>query len=424
MTGPDDHAHDPSTFQPTLGDSSLGPSESGFHHIDLPEDEPQTQEAAPAPSKPSADTPPAGTAQRKKVALAVGAVAILALFFIVSTAHKRRQARPTTNAPQAFSRTATERRSEVPLFSMASQPQGGSGGVPVSSPGGPSSTMDPRVAALLRQTEILKAEATLRQAQYALAELRLPPSQTSNRTLSVDLSKPPDSSASGSSPSGGAGLGAAGARASTLYSTVTEAAPGDNPKPSALREGTLLDGVLVNKLVTDNYTSPVLVMIDRPYYDPITRKLLVPAGTRMLGKAEAVKFQSASRLAITFDLFQFPNGSTFAVSPDEQALDGLGIFGAADNVNRHTARILFTAGLVGILTGWNNSQTQTNNYGQMSGTDYMRYQASESLSRTGEQLLSPFLNAMPTITVNEGHRLKIWISRAIPMDYYQEGPHE
>jgi type IV secretion system protein VirB10 len=189
--------------------------------------------------------------------------------------------------------------------------------------------------------------------------------------------------------------------------------------------GTLLDAVLVNKLVSDNATSPVMAMVDRPYYDPLTRKLLVPAGTRILGKAEAVKFQTASRLAVTFDTFQFPNGTTFTVKPDEQALEGLGIFGLQDSVNRHTARILFTAGLVGVLTGWNASQVQSGGaYGAYDGADMMRIQANNSMSKTGEQLLSPFLNAVPTITVNEGHRLKVWISRDIPMEAYQEAPNE
>jgi type IV secretion system protein VirB10 len=191
-----------------------------------------------------------------------------------------------------------------------------------------------------------------------------------------------------------------------------------------LKSGTFLDGVLVNQLVTDNYTSPVLVMIDRAYYDPLTHKLLIPAGTRVLGKAEAVKYQTASRLAITFDTFQFPNGSTFHINPDEQALEGLGIFGAADSVNRHTARILLTAGLVGVLTGWNNSQIQGGSYGTYSGADMMRMQANQSLSRTAEQMLSPFLNAMPTITVDAGHRLKIWITRDVALPEYSPSPLE
>ena len=164
----------------------------------------------------------------------------------------------------------------------------------------------------------------------------------------------------------------------------------------------------------------------RPYYDPLTQKLLVPAGTRILGRAEAVKYQTASRLAITFDTFQFPNGTTFSIKPDEQALEGLGIFGLQDHVNRHTARILFTAGLVGILTGWNASQVQAGGgvNAAYDGTDLMRIQANNSMSKTAEQMLSPFLNAVPTITVDEGHRMKIWISRDIPMDAYREAPNE
>jgi type IV secretion system protein VirB10 len=166
-------------------------------------------------------------------------------------------------------------------------------------------------------------------------------------------------------------------------------------------------------------------MVDRPYYDPLSKALLVPAGTRLLGKAEAVKYQTASRLAITFDTFQFPNGTSLTVKPDEQALEGLGIFGLADKVNRHTARILFTAGLVGILTGWNAKQIQGNSYaGAYNGTDLMRMQANESISQTAQSLLSPFLNAVPTITVNEGHRMKIWISRDLPLPVYHEAPGE
>jgi type IV secretion system protein VirB10 len=187
-----------------------------------------------------------------------------------------------------------------------------------------------------------------------------------------------------------------------------------------------LDAVLVNKLVSDNYMAPVMAMVDRPYYDPLTQKLLVPAGTRILGKAEAVKYQTASRLAITFETFQFPNGTTFTIKPDEQALEGLGIFGLQDHVNRHTARILFTAGLVGILTGWNASKVQggAGASAAYDGTDLMRIQANNSMSKTAEQMLSPFLNAVPTITVDEGHRLKVWISRDIPMDAYREAPNE
>ena len=54
----------------------------------------------------------------------------------------------------------------------------------------------------------------------------------------------------------------------------------------------------------------------------------------------------------------------------------------------------------------------------------MRIQANNNMSKTGEQMLSLFLNAVPTITVNEGHRLNVWISRDIPMDAYLEAPNE
>ncbi len=382
---------------------------------------PETQ-PTPSPTAPPAVDPE----KRKKLTLllVVGG-AILILFIVANlTSRKRQQAAKNMPQPVTISRAEAKNASEMlPLVTIGSQAKGGQGFG--------ASEQDLELERLTKELKLLQARTAVVQAQQNLADLRVAPKAQEQRALTVGFVKkgkgsPDEESEESRGTPGSAGSAGPRVAKNPALSEVTETKLSDSPKPFLLKMGTLLDAVLVNKLVSDNYTSPVMAMVDRPYYDPLTQKLLVPAGTRILGKAEAVKYQTASRLAITFETFQFPNGTTFTVKPDEQALEGLGIFGLQDHVNRHTARILFTAGLVGILTGWNASQVQggAGNTGTYDGADMMRIQANNSMSKTAEQMLSPFLNAVPTITVDEGHRMKIWISRDIPMDAYREAPNE
>ncbi len=382
---------------------------------------PETQ-SAPSPTAPAAVDPE----KRKKLTLllVVGGAILILVIIANLTSRKRQQAARSMPQPVTISRAETKNASEMlPLVTIGGQAKGGQGLGP--------SDQDLELERLTKELKVLQARTAVVQAQQNLADLRVAPKAQEQRALTVGFVKKggieaQDERDEPAGTLGGASSSPSKAAKNPSLSEVTETKPSDSPKPFLLKMGTLLDAVLVNKLVSDNYTSPVMAMVDRPYYDPLTQKLLVPAGTRILGKAEAVKYQTASRLAITFETFQFPNGTTFTVKPDEQALEGLGIFGLQDHVNRHTARILFTAGLVGILTGWNASQVQggAGNTGTYDGTDLMRIQANNSMSKTAEQMLSPFLNAVPTITVDEGHRLKVWISRDIPMDAYREAPNE
>ena len=388
---------------------------------DTASEHPETQ-AAPAPAAPAAMDP---EKRKKLILLVVAGGAILILVIVANLAsRKRRQAARSLPQPVTINHAEAKNPSELlPLVAIGSQAKGSQGLGP--------SDQDLELERLTKDLKVLQARTAVVQAQQNLADLRVAPKAQEQRALAVAFVKKGDAGTQDErgepiDTSGGASSGSSRPAKNPSLSEVTETKPSVSPKPFLLKMGTLLDAVLVNKLVSDNYTAPVMAMVDRPYYDPLTQKLLVPAGTRILGKAEAVKVQTASRLAITFDTFQFPNGTTFTVKPDEQALEGLGIFGLQDHVNRHTARILFTAGLVGLLTGWNASQVQggAGTGGAYDGTDLMRIQANNSMSKTSEQLLSPFLNAVPTITVDEGHRLKVWLSRDIPMDAYREAPNE
>jgi type IV secretion system protein VirB10 len=380
------------------------------------------------PAQPPAGGPQPSTGlspeKRKQIYLLGGAGALLIIFWLISLFHHSTKQTPPDLATQPVEISGKNKAPETTgLFFHQNTPKHGT---TTASTEGATSEYDAQLQELQARLKLLQTRQAIKEAE---ASLSLPPTTANqDRTMMVDLTKSKTANNATTTATNTTSQPTSNnndqnaAQPDLIATKEDENAPPKNT--DFLKSGTFLDAVLVNELVTDNYTSPVLAMIDRAYYDPLTQKLLIPAGTRVLGKAEAVKYQTASRLAITFDTFQFPNGSTFHINPNEQALEGLGTFGAADSVNRHTARILLTAGLVGVLTGWNNSQIQGGSYETYSGTDMMRMQANESLSRTAEQMLSPFLNAMPTITVNAGHRLKIWITRDVALPEYSPSPLE
>lgn len=294
-----------------------------------------------------------------------------------------------------------------------------------------SDALDQQLAIEEKQLHLLQTQAQLQQARYALQDLRIDPAAQQARQLTVPIT------AAAVTPAAlGASSGSSSAAAnvptptgttsdpSKEFAAVTVTHPADSHSQAVLRAGTFLDAVLVNSLSTDNYDSPVVAMVTRPYFDPLARKLLVPAGTRLIGTAQRVQYQTASRLAITFTSWEFPNGTTFYVNPVPSALESNGVFGLMDSINRHTARILLTAGLVGLLTGFNEAQIQGNTTGAYGGSDLMRIQANQQVGNMAQVLLQPFLNAVPTITVNAGHAMKVYVYRDIPINYYQAAPNE
>ena len=299
-----------------------------------------------------------------------------------------------------------------------------------------SEDLDARLAFYGKQLRLLQTQAALQQARYQLQDLRVNPSLKESQALSVPVTPP----VSTTPPQGGQAppsLNPGGALAppgsfpsgkaeggTETYSKVTRTDPGDSQTDAVLRAGTFLDAVLENELTTDNADSPVVALVNRDYYDPLSRRLLMPAGTRLVGKAQKVEYQTASRLAITMNLFQFPNGTNFHVAPFTTALESYGVYGLMDEVNRHTARILLMSGAVGLLMGFNQAQVEGGTGGAYSGTDLMRLQANQQVTSTAQMLLQPFLNAVPTITVHAGHPMKVFIYRDIPIDYYAEAPRE
>jgi len=197
------------------------------------------------------------------------------------------------------------------------------------------------------------------------------------------------------------------------------AAPGGAPaaatgKTYVLFEGTVFETVLINRL-DGQFAGPIECLLSNDVYSHDRQHLLVPAGSKLLGETRKVESLGQTRLAVSFHRLIMPDG--YSVSLDHfQGLNQIGDAGLRDQVNNHYLRIFGTSlaiGAIGALAEGGTSGALT-----ASGTDLMRQGFAQSTAQSSAQILDRFLNIPPTITIREGHRIKVYLSGDLALPDY------
>ena len=181
-----------------------------------------------------------------------------------------------------------------------------------------------------------------------------------------------------------------------------------------LFEGTILETVLGNRLDA-SYSGPVECLVTTDTYSHDRQHLLVPAGTRILGETRKVQAFGETRLAVLFHRLIMPDG--YSVSLDQfKGLNPTGDTGLRDRVNNHYARIFGTSLAIGALGAV--AEAGTGGVLTQSGTDRIREGFGTSSAQASQQILEKFLNVLPTITIREGHRVKVYLSGDLALPDY------
>jgi hypothetical protein len=171
-------------------------------------------------------------------------------------------------------------------------------------------------------------------------------------------------------------------------------------------EGTVLETVLINRL-DGQFSGPVECLLASDIYSHDRQHLLIPAGTRVLGEAKKVEAFGQTRLAVVFHRLIMPDG--YSASLDQfKGLDQIGDTGLRDQVNNHYLRIFGVSLAIGALGAV--SEAGTSGSLVASGTDLMRQGFAVSTAQSASQILDRFLNVPPTVTIREGHRVKVYLS--------------
>jgi type IV secretion system protein VirB10 len=157
-------------------------------------------------------------------------------------------------------------------------------------------------------------------------------------------------------------------------------------------------------------------MVTNPVYSRDRQHVLIPEGTFILGNAQKVSGFGQKRLAVAFHRMIMPDG--YNVDLDQfHGLDQAGETGLKDKVNNHYLEIFGASIALGIIAG--AAEATTNSGYEENGSSMYRQGMAESLASSGANVLDKFINIPPTITIREGHRIKIYLTQDMLLPAYE-----
>jgi len=181
-----------------------------------------------------------------------------------------------------------------------------------------------------------------------------------------------------------------------------------------LFEGTVIESVLTNRL-TGSFSGPVNCMVTTNVYSHDHGLLIIPQGSRVLGEAKRVAEQNQQRLAVTFHRLIMPDG--YSVNLDQfPGLDQPGATGLKDQTNNHYLQVFGTSIALGALAGF--SQFGTGSALTAGGLDSYRQGVASQVSQNSTTVLQRQLNRLPDITIREGQRVRIYLTKDLELPAY------
>jgi len=177
--------------------------------------------------------------------------------------------------------------------------------------------------------------------------------------------------------------------------------------PLVLEEGTVIPAVLTRRIDSDA-PGVVTAMVNIDVYDTRTaRSLLLPKGSRLVGRYNNDVSTGQQRLQFAFTRLILPDGSSFDL-PGAVGSDALGQAGLEADVDRHFFQRFGAALLIGVIADHVVSPRAvppTNAYGGgLSATGQVLVNTADAELHRNESIA-------PTLTVPEGTRLNVEVVR-------------
>jgi type IV secretion system protein VirB10 len=178
--------------------------------------------------------------------------------------------------------------------------------------------------------------------------------------------------------------------------------------------GTIIPASLITGINSD-LPGLAIAQVTQDLWDLSGSVLLVPQGSRLLGKVDSVVAFGQSRELVVWQRIVMPNGTSIEID-NTPATDTEGYAGLEDEVDYHTWRLIKGVALSTLLGV--GAQLSVNN----SNDDLLtalRESAQDSANQAGQQITQRNLNIQPTITVRPGWPLRAILSKDLVLQPYQ-----
>jgi type IV secretion system protein TrbI len=188
--------------------------------------------------------------------------------------------------------------------------------------------------------------------------------------------------------------------------------------PYQVMAGTVISAALVTGIKSD-LPGDVIATVTEPVYDTATGKfLLIPQGSRILGKYNSQVSYGQSRVQMVWNRVILPDTSSLTLD-NLVGTDPAGYAGLEEGVDRHWGRILAGAALTTLLgMGAELAAPENRQDGNrivIAGRDSVQ----DSVNQIGQEITRRNMNIQPTLTARPGLRVRIIVNRDLVLREYQ-----
>jgi type IV secretion system protein TrbI len=188
--------------------------------------------------------------------------------------------------------------------------------------------------------------------------------------------------------------------------------------PFTLMAGSIIPASLVTGLNSD-LPGFVIGQVTENVYDTVTgRYLLVPQGTKIIGKYDSVVVFGQKRALVVWQRLIRPDGSSLVID-NLPATDEGGYAGLEDQVDYHTWSLLKGVALATVL-GVGSELTLGNTQNDL--VSALQKSAIKNTDQAGQQFVQRQLDVQPTLTIRPGWPVRIIVHKDLVLSPYLKIP--
>ncbi|MEQ0819513.1 TrbI/VirB10 family protein [Pseudomonas aeruginosa] len=188
--------------------------------------------------------------------------------------------------------------------------------------------------------------------------------------------------------------------------------------PYQVMAGTVVAGALVTGIKSD-LPGDVIATVTEPVYDTATgRFLLIPQGSRILGRYNSQVSYGQSRVQVVWNRIILPDTSSLMLD-NLAGTDPAGYAGLEDDVDWHWGRIFAGAALTTLLGVGAELAAPENRQDGDRVIIADRDSLQDSVNQVGQEMTRRNLNIQPTLTERPGLPVRIIVNRDLVLRPYQ-----
>jgi type IV secretion system protein TrbI len=185
--------------------------------------------------------------------------------------------------------------------------------------------------------------------------------------------------------------------------------------PYQLMAGTVIAASLVSGLNSD-LPGFVIAQVTEHVYDTVSgRHLLIPQGSRLIGKYDNVVAFGQERALVVWQRIILPDGTSIVID-NLPATDTGGYAGLSDDVDLHTWKLLKGIALATVLGVGSQLAFGSSDSDLVKA---LQQSTQSTTNRAGQRLVERNLNVQPTITVRPGWPLRVIVHKDLVLRPYR-----